>query len=553
MKRLLTLTAFGLFALTGLQAQTGQQGQQGQQQIEEAEIVIRKDRKIVLPPATRNFEKIPQLPKSTGESSQRFEFKRYNFELDPFMPTFQAVQYAGETGFKELKSNYIKAGFGNYVTPYVEAYIGSKRRRNYLYNFYIRHYSSQKGPVADENSGNGSTEAAVSAKFYDGTNTISGSLLYQRRNVHFYGYNPVLDYNPEDIEQIFNKFSAILDVRRTVSHNKYDYHFKTDWGFMKDLFESRESKFFFDTGFEYNFTEEFKFDVDLLGTLSKRKQVDETDFSRNYVNIMPRLVYTTDAIGLEAGFNIAGDNDDTGEGVKLYPAVKASYKVNSGLLAYVGYEGSVEMNTMESILKENPFMMSDFELRNTEKKSDIFGGIEMDLTERLQLKSGFSIAALNNMPFLTNAQTDSTKFETLFDGGTTDRLNVFGAINFENPGMVRSSLRFDFFNYSLATLAEAWHKPDYKVAFNNSFFPVEKLVVTADLYYLGGLNALNGETDEAYNLDDIFDLNLGARYDISQRFGVFLQFNNLFGKEYQRYLNYPTRGIQVLGGLSVSF
>ena len=145
------------------------------------------------------------------------------------------------------------------------------------------------------------------------------------------------------------------------------------------------------------------------------------------------------------------------------------------------------------------------------------------------------------------------RLETLFDGGTTDRLNVFGAINFENPGMVRSSLRFDFFNYSLATLAEAWHKPDYKVAFNNSFFPVEKLVVTADLYYLGGLNALNGETDEAYNLDDIFDLNLGARYDISQRFGVFLQFNNLFGKEYQRYLNYPTRGIQVLGGLSVSF
>ena len=550
MKRLLTLTMFGLFTLTGLQAQTGQQGQQ---QIEEAEIVIRKDRKIVLPPATRNFEKIPQTPKSSNENMQRFEFKTYNFELDPFMPTFQAVQYSGGQGFKALKSNYIKAGFGNYVTPYVEAYIGSKRRKNYLYNFYVRHYSSKKGPVADENSGNGSTEAAVSAKFYDGTNTISGSLLYQRRNVHFYGYNPVLDYNPEDIEQIFNKFSAILDVRRTISHNKYDYHFKTDWGFMKDIFESRESRFLFDTGFEYNFTNEFKFDFDLLGTLSKRKQVDGTDFSRNYVKIMPRLVYNVDAITLEGGINIAGDNDETSDGVKLYPAVKASYKVNSGLLAYVGYEGSVEMNTMESTVLDNPFMESDFELRNTEVKSDIFGGVEMDLTDHLQLKSGFSIASLNNLPFITNSIADSTRFETLFDGGTTDRLNVFGAINFDNPGMVRSSLRFDFFNYSLETLAEAWHKPDYKVAFNNSFFPVEKLVVTADFYYLGGLNALNGETGQDYVLDDIFDLNLGARYDISQRFGVFLQFNNLFGKEYQRYLNYPTRGIQVLGGLSVSF
>ena len=126
-------------------------------------------------------------------------------------------------------------------------------------------------------------------------------------------------------------------------------------------------------------------------------------------------------------------------------------------------------------------------------------------------------------------------------------------MNFESPGKVRSSLRFDFYNYKMATLAEAWHRPNFKAALNTTIFPVDKLTVTTDVYYLGGLMALNGETTEVFELDDIIDLNLGARYEINDRFGVFLQMNNLLGKEYERYLNYPSRGIQFLGGLSVTF
>ncbi len=520
------------------------------QELEEAEIVIRKDRKIILPIATRNFEKVPQLPKLQIPDAQSYNFRSFDINLKPFDPNIRMSTYNNQTLKGDFTGNYLKLGFGNYITPYLEAYLGSKRAKNYLYNVYVRHRSSQRGPVADENSANGRTEAVVGGKYFDGTNTISGSLIYNRISTHYYGYNPVLDFDANDIEQVYNKFSAKFSVERTDKSLPYDYHFTTIWGFFKDIVDARENKFYFDLGGSYQINENLQLRLDVLSTLSKR--TDVTEANRNYVNVMPRLNYTTDQFDVSAGANVAGDND-SGRGVKLYPAIEAGYRINPTFRVFAGYEGSVEMNTFESTVQQNQWMVAGFDLRNTEKKSDIYGGASMELIENLDLTLKVSQATLNDLTFITNDISDSTRFNILYDGGETGRLTVSSALNYESKGIFRSALHFDYYNYSLETLADAWHRPDFKVDFNNTFYPINKLQVTVDFYYMGGLVGLNGETGLSQELDDIFDMNLGARYDINDRFDVFLNLNNLFGQEYQRWLNYPSRGIQALAGVSVTF
>lgn len=540
MKRLLTLllvcSSFVLLAQT--------------QELEEAEIVIRKDRKIVLPIATRNFEKVPQLPKLQTPDVQSYRFKSFNINLKPFDPEIRWSSYSNQEPTSELTNNYLKLGFGNYTTPYLEAYLGSKRAKNYLYNVYIRHRSSQRGPVDDRNSGNGRTEAVVGGKYFDGTNTISGALIYNRMTTHYYGYNPVLDLNANDIDQVYNKFSAKFSVEKTDKSAPYNYHFTTIWGFFKDVVDARENKFYFDLGGAYRINNELDVSVDILSTLSKR--TDLTEVNRNYVNVMPRLNYTTDQFDVSAGVNIAGDND-SGRGMKVYPAIEAGYRLNSTFRVFAGYEGSVEMNTFESTVEQNQWMIAGFDLRNTEKKSDIYGGASMELLENLDLTLKVSQASFNDLTFITNDMSDSTRFNILYDGGATGRLTVSSALNYESKGLLRSALHFDYYNYALETLADAWHRPDFKIDFNNTFYPINKLQLTVDFYYMGGLVGLNGETGLSQELDDIFDMNLGARYDINERFDVFLNLNNLFGQEYQRWLNYPSRGIQALAGVSVTF
>lgn len=523
-------------------------------ELEEAEIVIRKDRKITLPPATRNFEKIPQLPVTAIDSKQQYQFKRFNYSLSPLEPSFRTVNYRSAQAQIDPSSNYVKAGYGNFNTPYFEGYLGSKKSEDYLFNLYIRHLSSKIGPVFDENSGDGRTDAAIGGKFFNGTNTVSGGLNYASRKVHFFGYNPVLDLTSDAIEQKFTRFSANVGVEKTVRDETINYSFNTDWIFFKDDLNAKENKFKFDVSADYQVSESLTLDLGIQAILSKRE--DAVEVNRNYLNMMPRVKYAGSGVAISAGINFAGDND-SGNGMQLFPAVEASFSVNTGFKVYAGYEGTVIMNTLESSIDINPFLRPDFVLRNTEKESDIYGGVELDLSKGLRLNAGASLASLQNLQFFTNAVSDSSRFDVLYDDGPTDRLNIFSEVNYEQPGQVRSSLRFDFFNYSLSsndpTLAEAWHLPSFKAAFNNTFFPIENLTVTADLYYMGGLNAWNGETAQAFELDDIVDLNLGGRYQLNEQFGVFLQLNNLFGTEYQRYLNYPSRGIQFLGGISISF
>lgn len=546
MNKLTRLSIVGLFIIgTGSLL-----AQQGQGQLEEAEIVIRKDRRITLPPATRNFEKIPQLPVSETDTKQQYSFKTFQYSLSPLVPAFRTVNYQGNQRLSDLTSNFLKLGYGNYGTPYVEGYLGSKRHESYLFNLYVRHLSSKKGPVFDENSGEGRTEAAIGAKYFSNVNKVSGSMNYSSQKVHFYGYDPVLDLEPGDIERKFTRFSTNVLIENANKEQNFDYHFKTDWIFFRDSYEARENKFNFDVGGFFIVNEDLRFNIDLLATLSKRQDTEEDN--RSYLNFRPRAIYRTNGFTFNAGFNLAGDNGFN-KGLSIYPVIKADYALSSGFRIYAGYEGDLEFNSVESSISENPFLEADFDLRNTEKVSDITAGLDFQLFDGLTLSSGVSYATLNNLQFITNSISDSTRFEILYDGDKTDRLDVFGAVNFEKAGKVRSSLRFDFYNYSLATLTEAWHRPNFKAAFNSTIFPIEKLAITTDLYYLGGLKALNGETTQVYDLDDIIDLNLGGRYEVNDRIGVFLQINNLFGKEYERYLNYPSRGIQFLGGLSVSF
>lgn len=519
-------------------------------EVEEAEIVIRKDRKIVLPLATRNFEKIPQLPKLEIPEVQQYRFRTFDLNLNPFLPSFRTVPFNDPEEQKALKNNYVKLGYGNYITPYLEAYLGSKRADNFLYNVYVRHRSSARGPVADENSANGQTEAVAGGKFFDGTNAIAGSLIYNRFNTHYYGYNPVLDLPSDDIEQVFNKFSAKFSVNRTRKDVPYDYHFTTIWGFFKDINDARENKFYFDAGADLEINANWKAELNLLATFSNRNDlVEET---RNYMNLMPRAMYNNDAFDLQIGFNLAGDND-SGRGIKIYPAVEGGYLVNSRTRVYLGFEGDVEMNTFESMARENPWLTRGFDLRNTEKVTDLYGGASLKLIDDLNLNLKASYARLNDLTFITNDISDSTRFNVLYDTETVDRLTISSSLNFEKKDLIRSALTFDYFNYGLGTLAEAWHRPEFKVDFNNTFYPIKDLVFTVDFYYMGGLIGLNGETGQSQALDDIFDLNFGARYSINPRIGVFLKLNNLFGQEYQRYLNYPSRGIQALGGVSFTF
>jgi outer membrane receptor protein involved in Fe transport len=105
----------------------------------------------------------------------------------------------------------------------------------------------------------------------------------------------------------------------------------------------------------------------------------------------------------------------------------------------------------------------------------------------------------------------------------------------------------------LDEISFAWQRPEWEVKLNNAFTPDDKWLLHANVNAMGGINAINLVSDNQKILGTLVDLHIGADYAITERFSVFAYGNNLLNQKYQRFSNYPVRGIQLIGGLSFKF
>ncbi len=99
--------------------------------------------------------------------------------------------------------NFLKAGFGNYSTPYINAGFSFGDGKNALVNVYAD-YISSKGPIKNQDYSGMNIKAAGS--YFTPTNEISGSLGFTQQDFHLYVYDYQL-YNFTK-EAVLQSFSA---------------------------------------------------------------------------------------------------------------------------------------------------------------------------------------------------------------------------------------------------------------------------------------------------------------------------------------------------------
>jgi outer membrane cobalamin receptor len=119
---------------------------------------------------------------------------------------------------------------------------------------------------------------------------------------------------------------------------------------------------------------------------------------------------------------------------------------------------------------------------------------------------------------------------------------------------IQSDLNVQYTNYAnLGNLLYAYHRPNIQIALKNTIKVLPKFNVLPELYYLGGLYGFNPRTQKASTLDNILDINVKGEYAITEKFTASLSANNILGKNYQRYLFYPTQGFNFTATLAYSF
>jgi hypothetical protein len=528
-------------------------GQDGE--IESAEIIITKDRKIELPEANRNFEKIPSTVPSPTRREQEYDYSEKNFRIGDLKLTPRVLQLPQEP-LSKLYGNYVKLGVGNYATLNAEGYFNTKRTDDYAYGLRFRHLSSQVGPVDRKNSATSENMIGLYGKYFTDLATLSADVQYDREKHYFYGYQPgtVSSEKRDSIEQIFNTISFEGRITNANTDSDVDYGIVTRFTNLKDNYAASEFDWSTNLLGSYNVSDEYK--VFLQADIHITKRTDSKGaLTRNLFRLRPTLQWKSDALTVRGGLNIVTENDTiaSAKSLHLYPTIDAAYQLSDNVGAFAGIDGDMQRTTLRQFVKENPYLEANVPLAHTNKLSEVYVGLRGKANRDVSFELRASGGRFKNLYFFNNNQTDTSRFTVLYDTEPISVLNFSAQATYNTSETFRSSLKLDLYSYKMTQLQEAWHRPNFTATWLNTFKVKEKMHFNANFYYIGGIQGKNFVSDQVRKLDPIVDLSLKAEYLFSNNFSTFLSVNNVFAQKYQRYLYYPQQGLNVLVGLTYSF
>jgi len=522
-------------------------------EIEQGQVIINKDLDIELPQAERKYEKIPPLPeedKATENLSYRFLETGAQFPgLNPRLRVLKIKSGSSEAQF----GNYIKAGYGNYASPYLHAYLHNKDHRNASYGLRFFHHSAGKGPVDGKNSANGNTRLDFNGKLAGDNINAKGRLGYGLDKYHFYGYPDDVEVSKDTIGQLFNTFNAGLTIENHDPEAPLRLKGSVDFYYWQDDFEVSERQFSVGFNGEQDITDH------LYGGLDARLHFinyeTTTTLNRNIVQIRPYVIYNEDLWRVDAGIKIAGQNDTitSSENFIIFPDVRATYELGYDLLAYGELTGGIEPVTMRGLTSDNPYLGANIPVYNTTTSIHLEGGVRGNLSNKISFESGMGLSVNRNMHFFLNDSTRQSRFDVIYNPGNTTVFNLSGGLSYSNEKIYGASLDMDYYGYSTEEIDEAWHRPRFMTTIDAWYNLYDKIIISTTFNTWSGIRAVDADTGATITLEPAIDWNVQLDYKFSDEYGAFIMLNNILSENYELYHHYPVRALQVKLGATISF
>ena len=520
-------------------------------EIENQQIIVEKSRKIELPEAQRNFEKITIQKKTVDITRQSYNFNDYNLSL-PFLDAKLKILSVKEEPLSKLYANYLKGGLGNYATTYLEGFLYNKRSEKFAYGANLRHFASARGPL--KNSGLSDNHILLYGKYLMPDFTIESDLGYYRTARHFYGYDQSKEVSKDSMRQVFNNIAWNLGFKNNDSTAALTYQANVEISNITDRFKASETEGLI--RYRTQLSLDSLTTTGARGTISIANRSDITTYVRNLISLQPFYQRKIENFTLTGGINFAYENDtlNSKKNFHIYPSLNAEYALKDYKLSFfAGLDGNMERNTFRTTVKENPWMTQRFALSHTNKQLDIYGGVYGNLLKKISYRLQAAYLNYKNLPFMINNGKDSLRFALIYDPSVVKVVRLKADISYNIDKKMLAGVQFTYQSFTVSNfLKQPWHMPKMQANYYLTYFFKDKIIFNLNSYMFAGIKAL-GTNGKEKDLPTIMDLNLKADYLFSKNFSAFLELNNLLANKYQRYLYYSQKGINFLLGATCSF
>ncbi len=158
-----------------------------------------------------------------------------------------------------------------------------------------------------------------------------------------------------------------------------------------------------------------------------------------------------------------------------------------------------------------------------------------------------------------NFATGYNKFKVIYDDGAA-RVNGFtGEIDYKALDGLSIFGRAEIVEYQMASEAQAWNLPKFKLTAGTSIRINDKVLVNGSLLFRGATYdpyvtpAMQAAGATKTTIEAFTDISGGVEYKATKKISIFGQVNNILNVNSQNWLYYPNYGFNIFGGASYSF
>ncbi len=480
----------------------------------------------------------------------------------------------------EIYDNYATLGFGNFTSALAEFYSNFQLNRSDNLGIYMHHNSSQGGIdeiLVEDKFYNTSLDLNYTSRSRDYTYGIEIGAEHQLFNWYGLPETPTLtqeEINAIDPQQ--NYFGAKLGGKLQFD----DLYFKKaslNYRFFGDAQGSIEHHAVVKPTFEFEMGNSLittNFIVDYLSgsfdrDLDPAQQIPN-DYGVLNLGVNPSLVILRDNLTLHLGaavyYSIDTENDDND--FFIYPKVTASYRLlDDNVIAYGGLEGELNQNSYRDAVQQNPFVSPTLIIEPTNNLYDAYVGLKGKISEVVSYNFRGSYISEDEKPLIVNNPRTTlllegfdygNSFSYRYDDVTT--LVGYGELNVEISKKFKLGAAAEYFSYDNEDEQEAWNLPEVKASVLLDYQINKQWFAGAQLFYVGERKDIDHTVitsptlpEATVTLDSYFDANINIGYRLDEQLSFFVKGNNLVGENYERWVNFPVQGIQVLGGVTYKF
>ncbi|GAB4229138.1 MAG: hypothetical protein Tsb0034_00690 [Ekhidna sp.] len=524
-------------------------------QIVTGEVVIEKNKEILLPKADKYYKKAELKTFNSQPTNPEFTIPEPALEWPP---------YKTEVPFTTVESvypladyqNYARLGYGNFNSLLAE--VGLFHRFDEWQTgakVFFEHFG--KGPINDENSASTNFNLNLFGRRKWEAVSLKPYLKYSLDRFNFYGNTNRINTGYTD-EQVDPAALGALNigVRLENQSGEVKYHIKPWLQHTSHTIRSGRS-INTETVFNGEASVTYRIDKALNTGLNVEAHAGQYkggfSYNRSLFTLNPWVGYKGNHYKLKGGFIVATSESNNESKTGFYPDLHGELTLAPDWSVYGSFTGGVSWNGLNDVLQQNNFMDDSLALLNTETTSQIEGGVKGSPLKNMILKGGISLTNLKNLPIYVPSASDSSRYSLTYDAGTITRFTIFTDVSFSPTNVSTYGASLNIHNYSTDTLDRPWHLPNYEFAFYTVHNINSKLIASANLIAMGGMKAPANIDFGIAALDPIFDLSLSLKYLFNKRTSAFVDINNLIGNEYERYLGYPIRGLGFKVGAEYRF